>query len=96
MATVNQVLGQCVCPLCRSAVKQEVKLSEKSGKPYLNCEECGMQLFARQHVSVKILRAMVSEGVVEPEKPTQKPTPTPRPVAQPAQVVEKTIFDIFS
>lgn len=55
----NQVLGHCACPLC-GCPNQEVKESNaKSPKPYLNCEECGVQIFTRQSKSVRILKQKI-------------------------------------
>lgn len=58
----NKVLGRCTCPLCKSEFSQEVRESEKSRKPYLNCDECGCQIFARQPASVKILHSLAAPG----------------------------------
>ena len=86
----NLELGQITCPLCKSKHLQTVKVSEKSKKPYLNCEECGMQLFARSIESVRILRAAAVAGVIVEQKqspvpitatkPPEQPKPTPAPV----------------
>lgn len=56
---VNEVLGECVCPVCKSEYPQEIRKA-KTGKPYLNCDECGVQIFARQPASVKILRGLAA------------------------------------
>jgi|CXWL01.1.fsa_nt_gi uncharacterized Zn finger protein len=83
-----EVIGQCVCPLCHSEYKQEVRLSEKSRKPYLNCEECGMQLFARQARSVKLLNELASSGQPSKIKAVEpKPSTIPAPKPAPAQVI---------
>lgn len=84
----NEVLGECVCPVCKSEHPQQVRISEKSGKPYLNCDECGCQIFARQPASVKILRGMVAPG----QKPDNMSVPEKQPEAAPVlagQVVAK-------
>lgn len=88
----NEVLGQAKCPLC-GATHQEVRQSEKSRKPYINCDECGAQIFARLPESVRIMRDMARaekveaepvqitrEPVAEPQTEPVKPIDTPRPV----------------
>jgi transcription elongation factor Elf1 len=34
------------CPLCEK--KQDVRLADKGGKPYIICDPCGVQLFVRK------------------------------------------------
>lgn len=75
----NEEIGQCTCPLCNSAVLQSIRLS-KSGKPYLTCDSCGMQLFARQANSIKHLkaRAQAAQAQAAPVAaipPKQPPAP---------------------
>lgn len=101
----NEVLGQCACPLCGYAAQEVRKSNAKTPKPYLNCEECGVQIFARLAKSVKILTARTTE-VAKPAsakkheviKPAALVAPEPK---QPVPVdehpkPEKTIFDFFS
>ena len=66
MAAKNEVLGTTTCPLCKSEYAQEVRQSGKSGKPYINCDECGAQIFARQPASVKIMRELAKPIVENP------------------------------
>lgn len=83
----NQVLGMGTCPVCKSEYSQEVRLSEKSNKPYINCEECGAQVFARQPLSVKLLRGLVdAPAVIEMAK--IEPVPLPAAVLPAAPVVK--------
>lgn len=87
----NEEIGQCTCPLCNSAVLQSIRLS-KSGKPYLTCDSCGMQLFARQANSIKHLKACAQAAPVvatppkQPSAPPIKATPQdpPKEAAQAA------------
>jgi DNA-directed RNA polymerase subunit RPC12/RpoP len=72
----NEVIGQCACPLCKSEFEQEIRLA-KTGKPYLTCEECGVQIFARQGRSAKLLRALVTA-------PAQQTAPKPHASHEPA------------
>lgn len=84
----NQVLGECICPVCKSKHPQEVRIA-KTNKPYLNCEECGCQIFARSPESVKILRSMATPG----QKPDSLSGTQKQPEAAPVgagQAVAKT------
>jgi hypothetical protein len=105
----NQVLGNCDCPLCGFKL-QEVRIAQ-GGKPYIICDECGMQLFARQARSVRILKEKTA-----PIYPESKPAESVKkkitkgaeavtpdgarseiaaPVPASAPEKEKTIFDFF-
>ena len=44
------------CPLC--AKKQEIRMSKKD-KPYIVCDNCGVQLFIRKSEGVRILAEKV-------------------------------------
>lgn len=96
---VNKVLGECICPVCKSEYPQEIRTA-KTGKPYMNCDECGCQIFARQPQSVKILRGLAvpvqqkqpeaapvlagQEVAKKPEKTHSKPAPVLAQNPQPA------------
>lgn len=55
----NKILGRCACPLC-GCPDQEVRETAKNNpKPYLCCEECQAQIFARGPKSARILRGMI-------------------------------------
>jgi len=103
----NEVIGTCSCPLCQFP-DQEIRVST-NGKPYMVCEECGMQLFSRQARSVKLLKERIGAKPVDPVAPkpatpipVPKPAapaaakPAPVPVPEPKPAAEKTIFDIFN
>ncbi len=65
----QKVLGTSACPLCKFP-NQEIRESEKNGKPYMVCDECGCQIFARQARSVKLLREMIAKApVIQVEQP---------------------------
>lgn len=54
----NKVLGRCACPLC-GCPDQEVKETAKNNpKPYLCCEDCQVQIFARGAKSSRILKSL--------------------------------------
>lgn len=95
----NQVLGNCDCPLCGFKL-QEVRIAS-GGKPYIICDECGMQLFARQARSVRILKEKTAPiyPAAEPVKKKAEPEPVKKPEAVPApapeQKKEKTMFDFL-
>lgn len=89
----EKVLGRCACPLC-GFPDQEVRLS-KNEKPYMACDECGMQLFSRQAKSVNLLKSRVKQ--IEPVKvaPVVKAEPVApvKPPAVPPVAVKKTVQD---
>lgn len=85
MATV---LGHCACPVCKFP-GTEVRATDK-GKPYISCDECGMQLFARQKRAERLLLAMIQQVEAAPPTP---PAAEPEPAPKPAPAEEKTIFD---
>lgn len=93
----NKKLGQCNCPLC-DFPDQEVR-EDKNGKPYMVCDECGCQIFARQAKSIRKLRERM-EPVVEEEKDVVEAEETGAGVVEkpvPAKVPElPTIFDMLS
>lgn len=94
MAAKNEVLGHTKCPLC-GFDHQEVRAAS-NGKPYMICDECGMQMFARQARSVRLLRERAGggvQGVAQAAKVSAKEAQAAPPNAtQP----ERTIFDMFS
>lgn len=47
------------CPLCAEA--QEIRTS-KTGKPYIVCDDCGVQLFVRGSRGQRRLEALLSLG----------------------------------
>lgn len=99
----NKILGVCECPICKSEFLQEVRESEKSGKPYINCDDCGVQIFARTPASVKIIRNMAKpspgqkpDNLSIPAKPEEvKPETSKSEPEKPAPVKEKNPFSIF-
>ncbi len=106
----NEVLGKCACPLCGYAAQDVKKSNAKNPKPYLNCDECGVQIFTRQAKSVKILTARmtaekpaaVAIGAPAPVKTPEAIKPATLDAPEPVTPVEeqpkpeKTIFDFFS
>lgn len=101
----NEVLGHSYCPMCvldaviagrgvDNLLLQEVRLSDKSKKPYVVCDECGAQTFARQPRSVRTLKNAVEKykpkgeavSVATPpavSKPAAAPVASPKPVEAP-------------
>jgi hypothetical protein len=51
----KKVIGHIDCPICKYE-QQEVR-EDRNGKPYIVCDECGMQLFTRQAKAMNLLRA---------------------------------------
>lgn len=78
-----QVIGHCACPLC-SFSQQEIRLSDKNNKPYIVCDECGMQLFTRQARSVKLLNERAAASQPAPAETPAKPKPA-APAPEPAK-----------
>lgn len=57
----NEVLGKCACPLC-GYPNQEVRQTSKTNpKPYLCCEDCHAQIFARGAKSARILKGLIKK-----------------------------------
>lgn len=55
----NEVLGKCACPLC-GFPNQEVRQTSKTNpKPYLCCEDCHAQIFARGAKAARILKGRI-------------------------------------
>lgn len=95
----NEVLGHSYCPMCvldaviagkgvDNLLLQEVRLSDKSKKPYVVCDECGAQTFARQPRSVSTLKNAVEKykpkgEAVSVATPPAVPKPVAAPVASP-------------
>lgn len=71
----RDVLGHHACPVCGFA-HQEIRKAT-NGKPYIICDECGAQVFARQQRSVAKLREWAAAAPVsQPEKiEAKKPEP---------------------
>lgn len=99
----NKVLGHCACPLCGFPDQEVRESSAKSPKPYLNCDECGVQIFTRQAKSVRLLKQRM-EAAPQQAAAIAKPEPVKTPAAEHvAHVVaesqtepsERTIFDWF-
>jgi hypothetical protein len=77
----QKVIGRCACPLCGYA-DQEIRESDKNGKPYMVCDECGCQIFARQARSVKLLRDKASAAPAEIAREVKPSVPdAPKPAA---------------
>ena len=81
----NETVGHIECPLC-GAPDAAVRLS-KSTKPYILCEECGFQGFARQGRAVGALKAKMRAVAAAAVPVAADPAPVPAPEQ------EKTIFD---
>jgi predicted RNA-binding Zn-ribbon protein involved in translation (DUF1610 family) len=47
------------CPICG---KDRLVRYSKKGKPYVTCNECGMQLFVRAEAGIKRMLANISES----------------------------------
>lgn len=109
---VNDVIGSSHCPMCvlgrvmeanggpvslNELRIQEVRVSDKSKKPYINCDECGAQSFARMPGSVHTLKTAAEYpwGGKQSEKPA--PVTAAPLVASPAPVAKKrdTIDDFM-
>lgn len=75
----NEVIGFMPCPLC-GFDHQEIRKSEKSRKPYMCCDECGAQIFARQARSVNIMRDAAQVMPAEKPAPAKPDTPSGKAV----------------
>lgn len=65
-------IGRCTCPVCASD-KARLRVSAKQ-LPYVVCDACHVQVFARSDVSDRLLRdRLIAEPVAKPE-------PVPEPV----------------
>lgn len=53
----RDAIGHHACPLCGFDDVEVRETEGKNPKPYMVCEECGMQLFARQPAACRALRA---------------------------------------
>lgn len=54
----NEVLGKCTCPLC--GYVQDLKLTSRANpKPYMTCEDCHVQIFARGAKSARLLKNLL-------------------------------------
>lgn len=88
----NKVLGRCACPLCGCPDQEVRESTAKSPKPYLCCEDCQVQIFARGAKSSRILKQRIAEAspkatVAAAEKPAAHVAPVatkPEPVKSPA------------
>lgn len=47
------------CPLCKTSLR--IRLSKKD-KPYLVCDDCGLQMFVRADRGEKRLKQLAQEG----------------------------------
>lgn len=57
---LNEIIGRPLpCPLCGQDIP--VKMS-KSGKPYIICDDCGVQLFIRSPRGIERLRQIIQEA----------------------------------
>ncbi len=85
----NPDIGYIACPVCGfdSAPVREQKLSRRA---YINCDECGTQIFSRWTQSNRLIRSRM--------KPVHAPADkaaAPAPEVEPPRA-EKTIFDMFT
>jgi len=107
----NEVMGHSYCPMCvleatvagrglDGLLLQEVRLSDKSKKPYVVCDECGAQTFARQPRSVRTLKNAVEKykpkgeavsvaGATPAPKPVVAPVASPKPAEAPKPAAEE-------
>lgn len=83
----NKVLGHCACPMCGFPDQEVRESSAKSPKPYLNCDECGVQIFTRQAKSVRILKQRMEVAPPQAAMPSAKLAPV---VAKPKPEPVKT------
>lgn len=80
----NEVLGKCACPLC-GYPNQEVRQTSKTNpKPYLCCEDCHAQIFARGAKSARILKGRIV--VKESDHMYSELVETPAPVKIPEAI----------
>jgi hypothetical protein len=104
---VNEVLGKCACPLC-GFPNQEVRQTSKTNpKPYLCCEDCHAQIFARGAKAARILKGRIvvqeSDHMYSDESEefnaaravvAAKPAPIPQPAPTPPEAPKpKSIWD---
>lgn len=87
------------CPICSTLL--DVRLSKK-GRPYLTCDDCGMQLFVRTDEGVKRFEKLVrtEDGRPASEVVTSRAAPSSTPKRRPgrprknaavAQAVERAV-----
>lgn len=84
-AVPKPVLGKCRCPVCKTP-DQVMKQSDK-GRPYLMCDECDVQIFARSKRSGDAMLALLDKPATPAAPPAAQPAPkkeTPREEAKPA------------
>ena len=91
MAVKNPVMGMCACPIC-GAENQELRVSVND-KPYLNCDDCGVQIFTRSAKSARCLKAKINQPEQTPVKvvaavASSPSEPEKKPEAKPAQAVK--------
>lgn len=78
----NEQIGQIKCPCCdrEAPIKNTFKR-----KPYIICEQCGFQGFARGPEAVA--------GLLRKMTPTEKPKPAPAPAPGPVVAVTRHTTD---
>lgn len=87
------------CPICSTLL--DVRLSKK-GRPYLTCDQCGMQLFVRTDEGVRRFEKLVvtkdgrpaAEAVTyraAPPPPPKRPRGRPRKNLAIAEAVERAV-----
>lgn len=80
MLKQRQILGTCSCPVCKTP-GQEIRASDK-GKPYVMCDECDVQIFARSSRSAAAMMKLAAP--TKPADPSPVPKDTP-PAVKPVQ-----------
>jgi len=61
--------GTMNCYVCNEPVT--VKGSRKGGKPYYNCDNCGVQLFVRNDVAAAAIKNRINKGANHAEEKQQ-------------------------
>jgi hypothetical protein len=101
----NPVLGKCACPLCGFPNQEVRETSKTNPKPYLCCEDCHAQIFARGAKAARILKGRIEAGnnplndprIVENAAPAvvaAKPAPIPQAAPTPPEAPKlKSMWD---
>ena len=77
------MIGRCRCPFCASS-KAQLRLSGK-GLPYLVCDTCNVQAFARSDRSDDAMRKLlIADDAPAPAPVATAPAAAPKPPAAPA------------